>query len=215
MRVKELWRYPVKSLRGQQLAEADVSRNGIAGDRRVAVVSSEGRIITSRTKPQLLGLQGGIGADGEPTVNGWAWHTQEAARLVQQATGIESPLVPMSDDEAFDVLPLLVATDGAVNYLDIDSRRLRPNTLIADVPGLAEREWPGGTLIIGPVRIRVVKLRERCVMTTFDPDTLRQDLNVLRRIVDKLGGTMALDCAVEEPGLIRLGDPVSFLPAAR
>ena len=212
MHIQQLWRYPVKSLRGEQQEEAEITSNGIVGDRRVAVTSPDGYIITSRTKPRLLGLQGGIGPDGEPTVNGLTWHTDEAARLVQEAAGADSLLLPLSEAEGFDVLPLLVATDGAIDYLKIDSRRLRPNILIADVLDLTEREWPGGTLAIGAVRIRVVKLRERCVMTTFDPDTLRQDMNVLRGIVDKLDGTVALDCAVETPGRIRVGDPVEFLP---
>jgi hypothetical protein len=33
-------------------------------------------------------------------------------------------------------------------------------------------------------------------MTTFDPDTLQQDRNILKRIVSELDGKMALDCAV-------------------
>jgi MOSC domain-containing protein len=213
MHVKELWRYPIKSLRGEQLNEIDISIHGFRGDRRVAVVSPEGHIITSRTKPRLLGLQGGVGPVNEPTVNGLAWFTEKAAALIREATATDAILVPMSEDEGFDVLPLLVATDGAVNYLDIDSRRLRPNILIGDVPGLTERDWLGGTLHIGPVRIRIAKLRERCVMTTYHPDTQQQDLNVLRRIVQKLDGTMALDCAVEEPGHVQVGDPVEFHPA--
>ncbi len=49
-------------------------------------------------------------------------------------------------------------------------------------------------------------------MTTYDPDTLKQNLNVLKRIVSELGGTMALDCAVESEGLVRVGEPVVFQP---
>ena len=213
MRVKEIWRYPVKSLRGEQLQEAEITSDGIVGDRRVAVVSSTtGHVITSRTKPRLLGLQGGVGEDGEPTLNGCRWDSEEAAKLVREAAGVDSVLMPSPGGGVFDVLPLLVATDGAVDYLELDSRRLRPNILIEGVPGLAERDWPGGTLVIAKVRISVVKLRERCVMTTYDPDTLQQDLNVLRRIVNKLDGTMALDCAVEAAGRIHVGAPVEFLP---
>jgi len=35
--------------------------------------------------------------------------------------------------------------------------------------------------------------------------------SVLRRIVRQFGGTMALDCAVETEGVIRVGDPVTLL----
>ena len=48
-------------------------------------------------------------------------------------------------------------------------------------------------------------------MTTFDPDTLQQDRNILRSIVSELDGKMALDCAVVQGGLIREGDPVFLL----
>ena len=56
-----------------------------------------------------------------------------------------------------------------------------------------------------------MQLRPRCVMTTFDPDTLEQDPRVLRRIVRDFDGRMALDAAVLEPGRIRVGDAVTLL----
>ena len=108
--------------------------------------------------------------------------------------------------QAFDVLPLLVATDGAARYLNIDHRRLRPNILLADVPDLEERKWPGKIIAIGDVRIHAEKLRNRCVMTTFDPDTQAQDPSVLLRIVRELDGSTALDSSVITPGKIRIGD---------
>src|SRR5439155_1323636 len=83
----------------------------------------------------------------------------------------------------YPVLPLLVATDGAIAALGVDRRRLRPNILVEGVEGLAERAWPGRRLRIGDALIAVEKLRGRCVMTTFDPDTQAQDLSVLKRIV--------------------------------
>ena len=47
-------------------------------------------------------------------------------------------------------------------------------------------------------------------MTTYDPDTLQQDLDVLRNIVKKAGGKLALDCSVGSPGILAEGDPVSL-----
>jgi uncharacterized protein len=113
--------------------------------------------------------------------------------------------------QAFDILPLLVATDGAARYLNIDHRRLRPNILLADVPELEERKWPGKVLAIGDVRIHLEKLRERCVMTTFDPDTQEQNPTVLQRIVYELDGTTALDSSVLVEGRIRIGDQAEIL----
>ena len=110
--------------------------------------------------------------------------------------------------ERFDILPLLVATDGAIAHMGFDGRRLRPNIVVGGVDSLAERNWPGRRLRIGDALIEAVQLRGRCVMTTYDPDTLLQDRSVLKRIVDELDGKMALDCSVLRGGLIREGDAV-------
>jgi uncharacterized protein YcbX len=90
----------------------------------------------------------------------------------------------------------------------VDHRRLRPNVVIAGVEGLAERAWPGRRLRIGKAIIAVAKLRGRCVMTTYDPDTQEQDLSVLKRIVTDFGGRIALDCDVVEGGVVAVGDAV-------
>ena len=59
------------------------------------------------------------------------------------AVGSGAHLVRSDGADRFDVLPLLVATDGAIAALGRDRRRLRPNILLGGVVGLAEREWPG------------------------------------------------------------------------
>ena len=213
MYVAELWRYPVKSLRGELLQEAEVLRTGIRGDREIVVVSkSRQRVITSRTHHRLLGLNGGISPETHAaTINGMPWESPGALALVEEAVGEPVQLVHVTGTERFDVLPLLVATDGAISTFGVDSRRFRPNILIGGVEGLMERQWEGKQIRIGQVEIHAAQLRARCVMTTYDPDTLEQDRNVLFRIVKELDGTMALDCSVLKPGAIRVGDAVTIL----
>jgi uncharacterized protein YcbX len=212
MHVAEIWRYPVKSLKGERLNEAEVTEFGIPHDREAAVIRGiNRRFLTSRTKPKLLGLQGSLGSDGAPTINGHRWDSAEALHLVQEAAIEPVTLEGIPAPQAFDILPLLVATDGAARYLNIDHRRLRPNILLADVPELEERAWPGKILAIGDARIRLVKLRERCVMTTFDPDTQAQDPTVLQRIIYELDGATALDSLVLVAGTIRVGDQARIL----
>jgi hypothetical protein len=48
--------------------------------------------------------------------------------------------------ERFDILPLLVCTDGAVSMFGRDVRRLRPNLLIGGLAAAAGRRWTGATL---------------------------------------------------------------------
>ena len=212
MHVAELWRFPVKSLRGEQLPETELLEGGIPGDRVVHVRTREGRVVTSRIRPQLLSLAGTLGPDGDPLVDGRSWRDPASLQAVRRATNAEVLLARYEGPERFDVLPLCIATDGAIAALDIDGRRLRPNIVVGGVDGLAEREWPGRRLRIGSAVIEVVQLRGRCVMTTFDPDTIEQDRSVLQRIVDEFDGRTALDCRVEAHGRAAIGDPVELLP---
>jgi hypothetical protein len=45
-------------------------------------------------------------------------------------------------------------------------------------------------------------------MTTFDPDSLQQDIGVLRRIQLEFDGRLALNCYVVSPGAVGVGEPV-------
>jgi uncharacterized protein len=154
--------------------------------------------------------------DGAPTIDGLPWDHELARGKVRHAAGPEARLVDYAglDGRRFDVLPLSVATSGAIEAMGVDGRRFRPNVVVDGVDGLAERSWPGRRVSLGPVVLRVVKLRGRCVMTTYDPDTIEQDLDVLRRIVWEFDGVLALDCAVETPGVVRVGDAVRLLAEA-
>jgi hypothetical protein len=148
---------------------------------------------------------------GLALINGHPWDGSEALALVKRAAGDDAWLEASDADVRFDILPLLVATDGAVAAFGRDVRRLRPNILIGGVDGLAEREWPGAELHIGSLVIRLDSLRTRCPMTTVDPDTLERDPEVLRDIGRRFGGRLALNADVARPGRIAVGDPVTLV----
>src|SRR4029079_17978812 len=165
----------------------------------------------SRRHHQLLGLRGTLGDDGQPCINGFPWNSPDALRLARATAGDDEWLATFNGAERFDVLPLLVATDGAVAAFGRDVRRLRPNLIIGGVDGLDERRWPGGELYIGTAVIRLDSLRPRCPMTTVDPDTLERDPEVLRDIGRRFGGRLALNAEVVRPGSVRVGDTVVFV----
>jgi uncharacterized protein YcbX len=209
--VAGLWRYPVKSLSGERLSAAQLTPDGVAGDRVVHVAGRNG-LLTGRTRHSLLTVPAATGPDGVPRVAGHPWDSPEAADVVRAAAGPDAHLVGHSGPERFDVLNMLVATDGSVAELDADVRRLRPNLLIGDVPADAEAHWPGHALAIGDAVIGVHSVRQRCVVTTIDPDTGEQDLDVFRRIRRRFHGRLALDCWVIRPGTVRVGDLVDLRP---
>jgi uncharacterized protein YcbX len=69
IRVIEVVRYPVKSLQGEVLAEAEIDADGMRGDRGWGLRDeSTGKILTGRRMPELLFASAVLGPDGTPTV---------------------------------------------------------------------------------------------------------------------------------------------------
>lgn len=209
--VRELWRYPVKSLRGEQVSTTALTEAGLEGDRLVRPQSLSGRRMSARQYPGLLGLSATTADDGTPLVNGLPWSSEKAQALVRAASADDIRLIEDRSRIRFDVLPVSLVTVGALRELGIDLRRLRPNIVIDGIEGLAERGWHGLSLRVGGAVVGVRQVRGRCVMTTFDPDTLEQDHGVLQQIVDDYDGRFALDCYVVEPGPVAVGDAFEVL----
>lgn len=212
MQIKEIWRYPVKSMEGETLSVADINRQGIAGDRIIQVRNAAGRIFSARTRPKLLRHAAMLADNGDVLVDGRPWDSTEVALDVEEAAGAGTRLVRSDAGDRFDVLPLLVTTDGMFAAVGYDRRRFRPNLVIAGVEGLAERQWEGARLRINETVIGMDDLRARCIMTTYDPDTGEQDVNVLRRIQREFGGVLGLNSYVINPGRVAVGDRVELLP---
>jgi hypothetical protein len=177
----------------------------------VHVEDARGRVITSRSHPRFLGLHGALGADGAVLVDGRPWDSAPVAAAVAAIGGAGASLVRDDSAERFDVLPLLVATDGASAAFGHDRRRLRPNLVIGGVAGMDETGWPHACLRVGKVLIGVQDLRQRCIMTSFDPDTQVQDREITREIYRRFDGKLALDCFVLEGGEIAVGDEATLV----
>jgi uncharacterized protein len=90
MHVAELWRYPVKSLRGEQLDAVDVGVDGLDGDRLVHARERSGRVVTSRYRPGLLGLNGTLGRGGEALIDGSPWTSAASLARVRAVTASTS-----------------------------------------------------------------------------------------------------------------------------
>jgi hypothetical protein len=164
--------------------------------------------------PLLLAHKATLGANGEPHVDGRPWTDDGVANDVRVAAGQAARLLRSEGPERFDVHPLLVATDGAIAAFGYDRRRLRPNIVVGGVAGLAERAWQGKVLRVGGADGLVIGadgLRARCIMTTFDPDTQQQNVQVLRSIRERFEGKLALDCVVLRAGEIGVGDHVDLV----
>jgi uncharacterized protein YcbX len=207
LKVAELWRYPVKGLRGESLPELEIADGGIPGDRMLRVVDERGTV-TGRRKQGLVGLPATLGADGEPLIAGARWDSATAADAVRALAGDAAELVRAKGGHAHDLAHILLVTDGGLAQLGYDRRRFRPNIVVAGAEGPEELDWVGRRLRVGAATLFVEQPCERCVITTIDPDTIEVDLEVLKRTRDELDGLMGVYCSVLEPGAIAVGDAV-------
>ena len=236
--VRQLYRYPVKSMRGQALDTAPVYWHGLAGDRRYAFIragnTSRFPWLTGREVPQLLRYAPYLGAEGDPgsvavrvrTPAGADYAVEDAALrdelAVQNGAGVQllqsSRGIP--DSAAVSILGAAsVRAIGERVGASLDPIRFRPNILVT-TPGdrpFAEEDWLGGLLIFGDrpdsARIRANRKDPRCMMVNLDPELAEQNPAVLRAIVRERDTCAGLYASVEAIGTIQVGDPIYFSEA--
>lgn len=100
----------------------------------------------------------------------------------------------------------------------IDGRRFRMLFGIDGVEAHAEDSWVGRRVAFGDAVVRLQALVGRCAVTTHDPDTGVRDLDTLR-ILTRYRSHVESDeplplgvwGGVEQPGRVRVGDPVQPL----
>jgi len=210
MKLAAIWRYPIKSMAGERLVRTHLTSAGIAGDRIVQVYDRHGSLVTARRFPKPLALHATLSDGGEPLVEGVPWHSPETTARVEAAVGPGAHLAKFEGPERFDILPLLVCTETTLSTFGRDPRRLRPNVVLAG-GATHDHHLEGARLQLPGAEITVVDLRERCVMTTFDPDTISQDPSVLRDIVRRFAGRLCLNASVSRPGDIAVDDVVEVV----
>lgn len=174
-RIAALFRYPVKSMRGEALDELEIDRGGPAGDRRYAFVRGDGPAdfpyLTGRQVPDLLGYVPSFSVPEDPrssavrvrTPDGrdLAVESEELRQRLERAYGRPVRLLPAAaaepyvDEAAVSLISTsTIATLGTLAGATLVARRFRPNILIEPQQGALEGEspedgWLGATLQLG------------------------------------------------------------------
>jgi hypothetical protein len=91
MKVLEIWRYPVKSMLGEQLDQVEVGPNGVEGDRRRAVVDAESGVSLS-AKRYLDLLRCRAWTNGDEVMIGLPDGSELVADSAQAADGLSDLL---------------------------------------------------------------------------------------------------------------------------
>ncbi len=225
-------RYPVKSMRGEELASSTVGFQGLPGDRGFAFVQ-EG---LHTAFPWLTGRQHQGLFACQPV---WDTSGEKPRLLVQTGAGAR---LPIESDQLRDELakaagmPLRLHSDyrGSqdVAYLSLmfastiralaeaggvaaDHRRFRMNFIVAnDEPAFSEKGLVGKTLKIGNVLIAVTHQDQRCVMITFDPESGSGTPAVLKAAGQLNEACAGVYAAVLRTGTVSAGDSVELVSSA-
>ena len=196
--VSRLWRWPVKSMAGEELRALSLGPRGVGGDRTHAVLHEHKgawRPLTAREAPGLLAWQRGLPVQPrrrprprepphaivtEPDgVRHWRWGDPHLRSALERDLGrpvrLERDLGGIPDVPG-TVLVTVAGTLAALSRelgTDVDARRFRTNLhLELDAEPWAELGWAGATIELeGGVRLAVEGTCERCAIPTRDPDT--------------------------------------------
>jgi uncharacterized protein len=234
MQVKELWRYPVKSLLGEQFDEVELGPEGVNGDRRYALFDAEtGMGLTARRVPELLFASAQLRDDGgvditlpdgtvtsdDAVLSDWLGRRVEL-RSASEAVDREFENVDDFEHEetsgwhafngasgAFhDQARVRLSLVSTATIGDWDPRRFRSNVLL---DGAGEDELVGTRVRLGEAELAVGLQISRCVMTTrAQAGGIERDLSVLRTIAQERGSNLAVGALVARGGVVRLGDEI-------
>lgn len=233
MRVVELWRYPVKSMQGEQLSTAEIGPLGIVGDRHWGLVdTSTGYVLTARRVPELLlasaryigpdevavSLPDGTETTDSAALSDWLERPVEL-RSADQHEFPQFEGMSVNDDDDPELKwaawegPTGVFHDSKRTQVSLvstttigewDRRRFRQNVI---VDGADEDDLVGRSIEIGSVTLDVLKQIDRCIMVTRpQPGGIERDTSVLKTIHRERDSCLGIGAVVTAPGTIAIGD---------
>lgn len=200
--VTAIWRYPVKSLKYEAIEEAEITAQGLRGDREAALIVRDGHARTGKTyrgkEHNLLHTTG------------------ETARAVALAAG-RATRVEVSREPGvryFDAAPISILLDRWVADVEshigrtLDPLRWRPNFFVRaeDAAAYSEGDLVGREIRMGNAMLRVRSGIDRCVTPTFDVESGEPEPEVLNYVARRRDNVMGIYCDVIRAGVARVGD---------
>lgn len=223
--VAELWRYPVKGMRGERLLSLDLDEHGIVGDRRFAIESSgapHGKPLLSGAERAAMLLYTASGTGSEmfvTTPSGGRFRVNDPALLRDMAAALpggHTLSLRQSATPLTDVRPVAVLGTGTVAQLEqelgrpVDARRFRANILLDLPEGFAEDALAGRDILLGENAILHITERDpRCRIVTLDPATAAADPLLMKHLDRAHGGCVGVYATVVRVGRLCVGDSVT------
>lgn len=232
-----LYRWPVKSLRGERVNAARLDERGLAGDRGHILTDLRpdryGRVLTVRQFPELLHWSSEFGADviepsGPPTLRApdgarWSWDDPGLARELAESHGIPLELHTAEgrQDRGPTVLVTFEASRAALERelaVPVELARFRPNVhLDVDAPPFVEQGWGEGTTIgIGDVLLEIVGVKAgpciRCAVPSWDPGGRERWPKLQRWLIDHHDNKFGLIMRATRSGVVHAGQDAWVRP---
>jgi uncharacterized protein len=228
--VTGLWRFPVKSMAGEALPEAEIGWAGVAGDRKWAFVRADSGgngfpWHTQRENPAMANYVPRLADPGRPDKSAVLVRAPDGSTHDVTSPALASELGPgvrvmRLYRGTFDAMPLSLITTATVSALcslagvPANELRFRPNLVVSlDGDGraapYAEEDWVGCSLHVGQAVLRIDGRDSRCVVVNVDPDTGRPSGDLLKVIGQHRRALAGVYGSTVTPGLVRLGDRVT------
>lgn len=235
--VEAIFRYPVKSMRGEQLKAANLGWHGLDGDRRLALRRLDDRSdfpwLTASRLPDLLRFTPERRADGAraeipthirtPDGEKMAVFGEDLAAEIGRRYGAPVQMTQMRHGIFDDACISVIATDTVCEVARLagqnpDVRRFRPNIVVRALRSDAfqEDEWLGGVLLFGEgdyAPAVAVTMRDlRCSMVNLDPDSASSAPEVLKAVVRANQNNAGIYGAVTRIGRLSVGQTIFLRP---
>jgi uncharacterized protein YcbX len=237
-RVEAIFRYPVKSMRGEELGAANLGWHGIEGDRRLAFRRVDDRSglpwLTASKLPDLVLFSPRRGEEGGEADLPTHVRTPDGVDLpifgddlaseIGRRYGAPVQMMQMKNGIFDDACVSVIATEtvreiGRLAGQSLDVRRFRPNVVVRLLRGspFQEDEWLGGMLSFGEEEaaptIAVTMHDVRCSMVNLDPDSANPAPEVLKAIVRANQNNAGIYGTVTRTGRLVVGQAI-FLSTA-
>lgn len=227
--VKQIFRYPVKSMAGEALDSCALGWHGLENDRRFAFrrVEDSGGFpwLTAGRAPQLIRYQPFRSGENSEKQSATHVRTPKGAEFDLRGEELRSEIAELSGKDVqlmqlnqgiFDEASVSLISQGTIHGVEIecgrllDVRRFRPNILIESLTGepFAEDQWVGRILQFGSdegPEISITLRDVRCAMLNLDPDTAESDKVVLKTVARMNKVCAGVYATVTKTGVVSVG----------
>jgi uncharacterized protein YcbX len=226
-KIKSLWRYPVKSLIGEEVERLEIDERGVKGDRLYAVSNTEGKFGSGKDTRRFRRIDGLATMSAKMLDNnGVSIHFPDETVLTDKDTLLNDKLSQTLEQSVtltkegeishFDDGSVHILSTASLSLLEdllpnsgIDVRRFRPNIVIDSE--YLDKDLVGKTVKIGDTILEITHKTVRCRMITIDQLDLESRAEILKVVSKSINLDFGVYAKVVSTGSVFVGSLVEVL----